>query len=489
MPPVGNTPDRVQRIAAIVGMACVWPSIHNQILYPLTFAFNKEGMPSLFAHYVLYAIALLAVVMVITALLSASSRLFASRKTMAALGAVGAAGMVLLVTCSFGSIAQDVLFAAGIVLYALFVPTHFIFWSCTLANASEKRVGFDLLLSYLLFCGVTLLRLALGIHAWPFAIAYPLVSGALAWASANRGVLESYPLRQSSLRDFPYRQLGIATLFVYIASVSVWLLNSPDALFNYPPQNRILMYVAAALAVGILCMLFRPRAHLRSKADLVSFVLCTVFLVLGFLVSGLGEYLGIGIGNFPLLAAKIVFELFIWVRFLVHAQAKHLGVVRPAAFYLVFVIGGSNLLTTMLLFGNQLTLIDASAVPTLAITIVSAVIILIVINVVTLVMLARHVDNARTPDAPCEAAIERLVAEEDALQRICATYGLSQRESDTLRRAVQSKSAKAIAEELYVAESTVNSHIKSIYRKTDVHSRADLIALVNRFRKEDGTRQ
>lgn len=46
------------------------------------------------------------------------------------------------------------------------------------------------------------------------------------------------------------------------------------------------------------------------------------------------------------------------------------------------------------------------------------------------------------------------------------------------------KSAKGIAESLFVAESTVNSHLKGIYRKCDVHSRAELVTLVNRFKRE-----
>ena len=157
--------------------------------------------------------------------------------------------------------------------------------------------------------------------------------------------------------------------------------------------------------------------------------------------------------------------------------------VRPALFYLVVVIGGSNLLTTMLLYGNQLFLLESSSIPVLAVTIISAFIILLAVNIVMLVMLSKQVDANREPSSPCEATIDALIAEDEALANIRETFGLSQRETETLYLAIQNKSAKAIAEELFVAESTVNSHIKSIYRKTDVHSRADLIALFNRFSK------
>lgn len=79
-----------------------------------------------------------------------------------------------------------------------------------------------------------------------------------------------------------------------------------------------------------------------------------------------------------------------------------------------------------------------------------------------------------------------MAADEAAITRIQESFGLSKRETDTLRLAARSKSAKEIAESLFVAESTVNSHIKGIYRKCDVHSRQELIALVNRFKREQG---
>ena len=43
----------------------------------------------------------------------------------------------------------------------------------------------------------------------------------------------------------------------------------------------------------------------------------------------------------------------------------------------------------------------------------------------------------------------------------------------------QGRTVHGISEKLYVSENTVKSHIKSIYLKLDIHSRAELIELVN----------
>lgn len=48
--------------------------------------------------------------------------------------------------------------------------------------------------------------------------------------------------------------------------------------------------------------------------------------------------------------------------------------------------------------------------------------------------------------------------------------------------AAQNLSAKKVAERLFIAESTVYTHFKRIYRKTGVHSKQELIDLVDEYR-------
>ncbi len=52
---------------------------------------------------------------------------------------------------------------------------------------------------------------------------------------------------------------------------------------------------------------------------------------------------------------------------------------------------------------------------------------------------------------------------------------ISKRETEVLRRLLEGKSRKQIAEELFVTEATVKKHSASIYSKLDVHNRAELI--------------
>lgn len=54
--------------------------------------------------------------------------------------------------------------------------------------------------------------------------------------------------------------------------------------------------------------------------------------------------------------------------------------------------------------------------------------------------------------------------------------GLSERQAEILRRAVQGERVEAIARELVVTESTVRNHLSSIYRKFGVNSRSALMS-------------
>jgi DNA-binding CsgD family transcriptional regulator len=56
-------------------------------------------------------------------------------------------------------------------------------------------------------------------------------------------------------------------------------------------------------------------------------------------------------------------------------------------------------------------------------------------------------------------------------------YGLTEREADIARALLEGKSDKEIAVSLYIAVSTVKSHLKNIYQKTGAPSRYALMSL------------
>lgn len=84
-----------------------------------------------------------------------------------------------------------------------------------------------------------------------------------------------------------------------------------------------------------------------------------------------------------------------------------------------------------------------------------------------------------------EEAAEDLasVSPEEALCQRCAVlaerYGFTPREGDIFLLLAQGYTMPAVSERLFVSENTVKSHVKRIYQKLGIHTRSELLDLVN----------
>lgn len=68
-----------------------------------------------------------------------------------------------------------------------------------------------------------------------------------------------------------------------------------------------------------------------------------------------------------------------------------------------------------------------------------------------------------------------LLGKDEALGLFSSEAGLSKREAEVLGWLVEGRTTSYIAAKLFVAESTVRAHVHSIYRKTGVGSRMELL--------------
>lgn len=71
----------------------------------------------------------------------------------------------------------------------------------------------------------------------------------------------------------------------------------------------------------------------------------------------------------------------------------------------------------------------------------------------------------------------------DPLDAFVATYDISRRERDVLELWLAGRGLKYIENTLFISESTVKSHLRSIYRKCDTHNRDEIISLFERSRR------
>lgn len=75
--------------------------------------------------------------------------------------------------------------------------------------------------------------------------------------------------------------------------------------------------------------------------------------------------------------------------------------------------------------------------------------------------------------SPMSAAIARRVVA--SFRRPTTASPLSERETEVLRLLCQGSNYKTIAESIFVSGNTVKAHIKNIYKKLHVHSRAEAV--------------
>ena len=91
-------------------------------------------------------------------------------------------------------------------------------------------------------------------------------------------------------------------------------------------------------------------------------------------------------------------------------------------------------------------------------------------------LLGDGLPESRPPEGAVQVKKGRF---KSALDEVSHRYGLSQRERDVLRCLAMGYSSSATAKELQVSWNTVRTHTRNVYAKLDVHSRQDLINLMD----------
>lgn len=87
-------------------------------------------------------------------------------------------------------------------------------------------------------------------------------------------------------------------------------------------------------------------------------------------------------------------------------------------------------------------------------------------------------DGESSADGPAdeEVAPKKDWSYETAARTLSERHGLTDRESDVLALLIQGRTTPYIAEQLFVSNNTVRSHVSHIYAKCGVHSKLELMS-------------
>ncbi|WP_303728132.1 helix-turn-helix transcriptional regulator [Denitrobacterium detoxificans] len=459
------------RVLSILGLAFMWPAFHNQVLYPFTLTFNKEGSGPVFYLYLIYVAIVAITVAVVAVSKDNGSRVLDNRSVVASIGALGIMGLFSLAVFGFESAASIAVIGIGAGLYAVFSSLYFCFWNIRMLAHSPNIIQ-DTVVSYAIACILQALRLALGIHTSWFSVACTVLTVACALLVGIQRIDVSGTVLQSA-KAYPFKILGLAVLLLFMLTGGIIFINPPVAATEYPPASRAFMYVGCALICGVICVIQRLGRATPYRAALLSLAFLAMVSLVCMLVIGVGTSLLESLSNFPLIACRIVIEMFIWALILNVVQRKRLRFVVMMGVYLIAIVFLPNVFSALSLHMGFFE--DNEDVVLLLTMAGAALVTCIVLNLILACSLFfSHKRDEGQPESV-----------EDSLNRAFRAFQevneFSDRQMDVVRLAYRNWTAKRIGNELFISEGTVKTHLKTIYKRANLHSKQDIIDAVDAF--------
>lgn len=307
-------------------------------------------------------------------------------------------------------------------------------------------------------------------------VAAPLLTGVAVLISANVAdkAAES-PALLKGMAELPFARSSVlsdtTTAYVFLIATAVLsaVARSVSILGYWGSENVIgpdyiafVLPVGIALAVAVYFAFFRLRESemLSHLVLLFLMVLGGLFLQDGAFVSALG--LPAVVGAQASMATELFSQFLFWVAMI---AAMRMGGVSP---YRAVGVAEGCMSTTALVLGIALfgrghlegTVAAAATYGTL----------------VVVWYLLRRTQKLNEHAAVVQEGAEDPVVL--ACEAVAAERGLSPRESEVLLLLAQGRSRAFIQSELFLSDGTVKTHIRHIYQKLDVHSKQELISLI-----------
>lgn len=456
--------------------AWVYLAVMSAVLYPDPQFFNE----SLTFTRQFYSISLSAALVVLV-LIVGKFDLLQRRWTLtggALLTFAGTLAIALPVYCEAASLATTI---AGITLTSIGNAVCILAWGALWANIAANRMGMHIVVSNC-FAGV----LYLIVVALPDLVAIAATALLPAASVATLLCCKDEPPREETPPEHPSRKLiakiiailaliplvyGIARAFSSLHFASGFTGSYQHVIFGITCFAFVLMIVSASA----------PRERIVMRM----YRLIMPLMIIGFTAySFLGEgerwlaFAAIGCGFYS-------FEGLVWLLY------PQLVLKFKGTSYVVF--GWSRALFHLFGFAGVTIgyqLVEQGLAETPFINIICLGIVVLLVLTMTYIFtehdlrlfVAPQPSSPNLNNAKEEGGAPPVPATTDDLETQCAAlaqqYGLSKRESEVLRLLAKGRSAPFIADEFTVSVGTVKTHIRHIYEKAGVHSKQELLDLI-----------
>lgn len=454
---------------AVLSMAFLWPCLIPTTYY--TTIASNAAVSSLtdFPFFIVFP-SLLIVALVFAFLLGSRKQTPgpASVRMLGACGAFGVIGHAILCIPQAWPAIPVWVFVVGLILAAVYVTSYCIAVGGMLSQGEPGRVAVEAVLSFVIWELVSLVLNLTGTNTGLVLALSPALATLFALLAQPR---KGHPLDIRIVRsEIPWYMIigSVALVFFNIVYVKILFAQDPSTSDSLHVFTSL---VALVVSFGIIAFLkgrsFSPSTLVVVFATLVILYIAALVVVL--LITDQTNV----VVNRIWAASGRCFKLFVFVALCCLVSRKILSPIVAFGFFLLTLVALPDFVSFDLSYQSPFLdwIIHTDMAGPLAI-------------VATFVTAALSIVFLAFEMMKLSKAISR--RQDDIHQSICKTAlenrNLSERELQVAEYVYRGYSAKRTAEALYLSESTVNSHTRNLYRKLGIHSKQDLIQLVESFK-------
>ncbi len=496
-----------ESVLIFLGLAFFWPVTQSYPYHTLIYQFAETGSFTTGLFYTFYPLIL---VLIFIGLLFARGdfqrQLLSSLPLKAVLGGAGVLGFIMALIAPYTTELSVVFTAMGLLLGGLYTAFYLVVWGKTCLKGDMATIAVRIVLSFILYQIVMVIFVAIGLNQ-SFILPIGAVVSTLCLCFAQHYAEPELPAEgpadghadtadndaqeipmHSRLRRIPWTFVILSIVLLYFDTFFIKILFSQTGEVADPYRlvsSAVSIAVMAALAI-FFCWRGRRSAvragKLFSDNDLsITFTVLLVVYMAALLIVLLEPE---GVADFDKRiwsACGSNFRIFLWLlACYISLRDRHLTFIAFGG-YGIFAMAIPFTISLNLgaseggVFGTLASYANTSIIGEVALFVIAAV--AVILTLIRSSGAAAALRREASANLSAENGAPSRTSDA-ALNKRLNDLGLSDREAQVVTLMCHGYSAKRTADTLGLSENTVNSHIARVYRKLAIHSKQELIDLI-----------
>ncbi len=453
---------------SVVGLAFLWPCLQSSGFYPFSLALSaaSASADTVARGHLVYSIVLLLLFALILALRNRLEEVFCSSARIPLIfGTAGILGQALLVFADMSGTWPGGIAMIGALLTALFIAVFVVLWGCRFSSGPAVQTMVKIACSYAISQIVLVVYFALNLPQGILLCACALGTAVCAAVTAQASTSPKL-FHVDALKQLPLGMIIFVTLLIYFCIIYV-RMQLPAYTGDTTASNKLMSAALCAFA-AVMMVLYLIRKQADENSYIAVFIIVVSLYTVGLAIMAL-FFEGSSVRR-VLIAAEHCAEVFLWMALAFTSSRKNISPTLLFALYGVIIVTIPWVLSFDLYYLTPL----AENLATDSIANAVVIIMLCVTTLGTIAVLTSYTLRFARESRQLGETTYRKNTE-----KAFESVGLTERELDIALLIYRGYSAKKIAEQLFLSESTVKNYSSRIYRKLGIHTKQELIAYVD----------